>query len=175
MGLIEWKFQGRRAQCSACEAPYAEGERHASVLSIAGDTIAREDLCLACFGARAPYSELFHWFTRHRPDRRRLHLDLATLEQLFLRLSGREEARAMELRYILCLLLMRKRRLKLVRVARDARGESLIVKQPRRTETAEVLVFDFTPERLDEMRQELVRIFEGSEPGEIGAAVAGES
>jgi hypothetical protein len=42
----------------------------------------------------------------------------------------------------------------------------LIVKRPRRPETAEVRVFDFAPDRLEEMRCELVRLFEGSEPGQ---------
>src|SRR6185369_16451260 len=110
--------------------------------------------------------DLFYWFTRHNVDRRRLHLDLATLEQLFLRLEGRAEQKVRELRYVLCLLLMRKRRLKLVRIERGSNGESLLVKRPRRTETSEVFVFDFAPERVDELRRELVGIFEGSEPGQ---------
>ena len=169
MSLIEWKFQERRARCSACDAAYADGERHASVLSIAAEQITREDLCLGCWEKRRAAEDLFFWFTRHRTDRRRLHLDLATLEQLFLQLEGRTETRVRELRYILCLLLMRKRRLKLVRVVRDAEGESLVVKRPRRTETCSVFVFDFAPERLDELRRELVRIFEGGEPSEIAA------
>jgi len=163
MSLIEWKFQERRAQCSACAAAFADGERHASLLAIAAEQITRDDLCLGCWEKRTPGEEIFFWFTRHRTDRRRLHLDLATLEQLFLQLEGRTETRVRELRYILCLLLMRKRRLKLVRVVRDAAGESLVVKRPRRTETCAVFVFDFAPERLDELRRELVRIFEGSE------------
>lgn len=166
MSMIEWKFQGRQAVCSACEAAYAEGQRHVSLLSIAGEELVREDVCLSCWEKRTPAQDLFFWFTRHHADRRRLQLDLSTLEQLFIQLEGRGERQVRELRYVLCLLLMRKRRLKLVRVARGAEGESLIVKRPRRTEGHEVLVFDFAPERVDELRQELVQIFEGSEPGQ---------
>jgi hypothetical protein len=164
--MTEWKFQGRRSDCSACNAAYDAGQRHVSVLSIAGDDLVRDDLCVACWEKRDPAADLFYWFTRHNVDRRRLQLDLATLEQLFLRLEGRSEQKVRELRYVLCLLLMRKRRLKLIRIERGANGESLLVKRPRRTETSEVFVFDFAPERVDELRRELVGIFEGSEPGQ---------
>jgi hypothetical protein len=163
MSLIEWKFQRRQARCSACESGFADGERHVSMLTIGGEEISRRDMCVGCWEKRGPAGDLFFWFTRQRVDRRRLQLDLATLERLFLQLEGRAEPKVRELRYILCLLLMRKRRLKLVRVSRDAEGESLIVRRPRRTEACTVWVFDFTPERVDELRRELIQIFEGSE------------
>jgi hypothetical protein len=173
MSMIEWKFQARQAACSRCEQAYAEGQRHVSVLSIAGQDLVREDVCLGCWEQRRPVLDLFFWFTRHHPGRRRPQMDLATLEQLFLQLEGRTQQTVRELRYVLCLLLMRKRRLKLVRVARGPAGESLVVRRPRRTETQDVFVFDFTPERVDELRRELTRIFEGSEPGQWGEAPAG--
>jgi len=172
MSIIEWKFQGRRAACSACTEAYSEDQRHVSVLAIAGEELTREDVCLACWEKRAPAEDLFFWFTRHRVDRRRMHLDLETLEQLFVQLDGRHERKVRELRYVLCLLLMRKRRLKLVRVERGGDGESLVVKRPRRTDVHEVFVFDFSPERLGELRHELIEIFEGSEPGQWGASAA---
>jgi hypothetical protein len=175
MSLIEWKFQRRQARCRACETGFAEGERHASVLSITGEEIVREDVCVRCWTKREPSQDLFYWFTRQELNRRRFQLDLATLEHLFLQLEAREEPKVRELRYILCLLLMRKRRLKLVRVAREAGVESLIVKRPRRTETCSVVVFDFTPERVDELRRELIEIFEGSEPGQLGSPAAEET
>jgi hypothetical protein len=178
MSTIEWRFQGRRSECGACKAEYAAGERHVSVLSIAGEELLREDLCVSCFEKRDPAASLFYWFTRHHVDRRRLHLDLATLEQLFLRLESRGEQKLRELRYVLCLLLMRKRRLKLVRIERDADGERLLVKRPRRADTCSVFVYDFAPERVDELRQELVAIFDGSEPGqwvEVGEPTTAET
>jgi hypothetical protein len=164
--MIDWKLQRRQEACSACGRAYVPDERHVSSLSIVGDAIVRDDVCVACWDGRARSGDVFHWFTRHRLDRGRLHLDLAALEQLFLRLKSRSEPKLSEMRYVLSLLLMRKRRLKLVRVSRDDGREALIVKRPRRPETFEVMVFDFAPDRLEEMRRELVRIFEGSEPGQ---------
>ncbi len=167
--MSDWKFRRRQGSCSACETRFAEGDRHVSALRIAGEELRREDACLACWNADAANAgagqdDLFHWYTRHHENRRGLQLDLATLEQLFLRLEGRSEPRVREMRYVLCLLLMRKRRLKLDRVLRSEEGESMTVHRPRRKESLSVFVFDFTPERMQALRADLVSLLEGAEP-----------
>lgn len=162
--MSEWRFQRRQGRCQACAKAFEEGERHASVLRVQADTVEREDVCCACQEGRDGSGELFYWFTRHRTDRRKLQLDLGTLEQLFVQLEGRAERGIREMRYVLCLLLMRKRRLKLERVQRGAEGESMLVRRPRRKEGFEVFVFDFSPERRGELRRDLLAVFEGAEP-----------
>ena len=90
-------------------------------------------------------------------------LDLESLEKLFLQLEGRSERAVRELRYLLCLLLMRKRRLKVERVERGADGESFLVKRPRRDARHRVFVFDFDEQRMTELREQLQAIFDGAE------------
>lgn len=167
--MSDWKFRRRQGSCGACEKPFAEDERHASVLSIAGDELRRDDLCAACWQARPEQGELFFWFARHHAGRRGLQLDLGTLEQLFLRLEGRAEPRVRELRYLLALLLLRKRRLRIDRVLREADGEALLVHRPRRQEALRVHVFDFTAERMAALRADLVQLLEGAEPSPAGS------
>jgi hypothetical protein len=136
------------------------------VLSLHGDEFAREDTCVPCFEGRDHKSDVFYWFTRNASDRRGVHLDLATLEQLFVQLESRTEQKLCEVRYLLCLLLMRKRRVKLDRIVRSSEmGESMIVHRPRRQETLHVRVFDFDAARLDELRTELKQIFDGTDFG----------
>jgi hypothetical protein len=169
--MSEWKFRRRQGWCSACETRFADGDRYVSVLSIQADDLAREDRCLACWKDGENRDLLFFWFTRHHASRKGLQLDLATLEQLFLQLEGRTEAQVRELRYVLCLLLMRKRRLKLDRVLRGTadEGESMLVHRPRRKESLRVYVFDFAPERMEVLRGDLVRLLEGAEPEPAGS------
>jgi hypothetical protein len=166
--MSEWKFRRRQGWCSACESRFADGDRYVSVLSIEGEDLSREDRCLACWNDGKNSAPLFFWYTRHHANRRGLQLDLATLEQLFLQLEGRTEAQVRELRYVLCLLLMRKRRLKLDRVLRGSAddGESMLVHRPRRKESLRVFVFDFAPERMEVLRADLVRLLEGAEPAQ---------
>ncbi len=164
--MTDWKLKSRRSSCTTCETAFVAGARHASVLSLSGDEFAREDTCVPCFEARDHQGDVFYWFTRHAADRRAVQLDLATLEQLFVQLESRTEQKLCEVRYLLCLLLMRKRRVKLDRIVRggDA-GESMIVHRPRRQESLHVRVFDFDAPRLAELRTELRQIFDGTDFG----------
>jgi hypothetical protein len=181
---MDWKIEKRRVECRQCERAFEEGERHVSPLAIGEAGLSRADRCLDCWRARdeepAESSEeqrLFWWFTRHQADRKKsVQLDLETLERLFLELEGHEERAVRELRYLLCLLLMRKRRLKVERVDRDREGDAFVVKRPRREERYRVFVFDFAPERLDELRTQLQAIFDGAEPeaADLTGAASGD-
>ncbi len=169
--MTDWKFTKRGAQCSQCSRPFNEGEPHVSSLAVEGEAVARVDACLACWKRRAGADDLFWWRTRHTDDKPRgLALNLEALEALFFALGSREQTSLRELRYVLCLILMRKRRLRIERVGRSARGEVLVVSRPRRDEIHEVDVFDFTPEKIDELRSRLQDVFE---QGDLAAPEVG--
>jgi hypothetical protein len=162
--MSEWKFRRRQGECGSCQKRFGDGERHVSSLAIVGEDLQRADHCLACFTGIGEADQFFWWHTRHHAGKRGLQLDLGTLEQLFLQLEGRAEPRVRELRYVLCLLLMRKRRVKLDRVVRGGDGEAMIVHRPRRKEALRVYVFDFQPERLEALKSDLLGLLEGAEP-----------
>jgi hypothetical protein len=167
----DWKITRRHDVCSGCEAQFDEGALLWSLVHVADGELAREDLCRSCFEGRATAEadEVVWWRTKNRAERKRgLQLDLEALEALFLALEDRTEQKMRELRYLLCLILMRKRRLKVVRVLRDAEGEAFTLRRPRRSEELKVFVFELGPERQDELRGELLRIFD--EPG-LGGAI----
>lgn len=108
--------------------------------------------------------EIFWWRTRHQGSKKRsVQLDLASLERLFIQLEGREDRKVRELRYVLCLLLMRKRRVKVMKIERSPEGESFLVKRPRIDQLYRVWVFDFDAERMEEVRAQLQAIFDGAE------------
>jgi hypothetical protein len=176
--MAEWKIQRKQGVCGSCERAFDEGEQHFSVLSITDGELARDDLCPACFASRDDSGSLLWWRTRHTVQRdKRLRLNFEALEALFLRLGEATEPKLLELRYVLCLLLMRKRRLKVRRIERAAQGDCFVVARPRRAEEQRVFAFDFTPERLDELRAELSALFEGAEEGALAGEVeaAGEA
>ncbi len=164
--MTEWKLRTRQSACSTCASAFVAGGQYVSVLSLRGEDFAREDTCVTCFEARDHGVDLFYWFTRHATDRRAIQLDLGTLEQLFVQLESRSEQKLCEVRYLLCLLLMRKRRVKLERIVRGGEtGEWMIVRRPRRQESLAVRVFDFDVERLSELRTELRHLFDGTDFG----------
>lgn len=149
-----------------------DGERHASLLTVSSEELERQDLCGECWDAHEESEQdLFWWFTRHELGRKKtLSLDLPSMERLFLQLGKRDEEPLRELHYLLALMLMRKRRLKLLKVLRGAEGESMIVGRPRRTETHEVWVREFEPDRMDELRGRLMELIDGAPAEEEGEA-----
>lgn len=162
--MNQWNVTKRAPVCGACQRAFEDGEAHISALLLSGEDIAREDACLACWRASAAQAERIWWRTRHSSSKRPgIALNLAALEALFVRLEGRQEVALRELRYVLCLILMRKRRLKIERVARDERGEGLIVLRPRIKDSFWVAVFDFSAEKIDALRERLQEVFEGAE------------
>lgn len=163
--MADWKIHRKHDTCTACDRPFEEGEALYSLLRITEEGLAREDRCGSCFreaNEGDPDAPIW-WRTRRRAEgSKRLSVDFEAVEGLFLALEGRPEERLRELRYLLSLLLMRKRRLKLVRVKRRADDEVMVVRRPRRKDELEVEVFDLTAERAGELRAELEGLFEGA-------------
>ncbi len=161
--MNDWRIHRHEELCSACARAFLEGEPFFSVLAFEGESLRREDRCQVCFASRSPGEDLVFWRTSHHTDRRaRLAVDFEALEELFLALEGREEERFRELRYLLALLLLRKKRLKLVGVTRHEGGETMSLRRPRRTEEHEVAVFELDGERSRFLKEGLARIFEGA-------------
>lgn len=157
----------RRDVCEPCRAAAPDGETLAERVRVALEVEASGDRAAGAPQAgdgESPFA-LYWWSTRHRRDRRAtVQLDLDTIERLFLDLEGRAGEKLRELRYLLCLLLMRKRRVKLDAVRRGPDGEALLVHRPRREERLVVFVHDFGPERMEELRVRLQALLEGVEP-----------
>ena len=170
--MADWQIARKAGACGACERSFEEDEPHLSLLYLSGEEPARSDVCQSCFAERseagADDGDLWWWRTRFRTAKKRgLALNLEAIEGLFMALEERarsaETSTLSELRYILCLILMRKRRLKIERIVRAKDGEAMLVRRPRRKESLRVAVHDFTPERTDQLRGKLVRLFDGDD------------
>jgi len=161
--VTDWRIHRREVLCGACQRPFGDGEALYSLLHLAAEPLRREDRCERCFVDPGVVEGLLFWRTHHVQDgSRRLAVDFDAIEELFVALESRKEPRSMELRYLLTLLLLRKKRLKLVGVRRGEAGETMCVRRPRRTEEYEVAVFELDGERAQALRADLARIFEGA-------------
>lgn len=161
--MSDWRIHRREPRCTGCERLFQEGETFFSLIFFEEDRLRREDRCPACFQEPRPAGDLFFWRTRHQADRRaRFAVDFEAIEELFVSLDGRREEGLRELRYLLSLLLLRKKRLKLVGVRRNEGGETLCLRRPRRTEEFEVQVFQLDSERALVLKAELARVFDGA-------------
>lgn len=174
----DWRIGRQRGQCAACERAFEPGQGHYSSLSAGTDGFARADHCTSCFEAGSGASAPVWWRTRHQEQARRLKLDLESLEALFFALEPRVEPEWVELRALLALLLLRKRRLKLERIARQGEQEWLVLRRPRRSEELLARVVDLTPERQQALAGQLARVFDGEalsfDPAESASPTAAD-
>lgn len=176
-----WSISRRTGTCAASGRAFEDGERHVSLLRVAEGVLERVDLSMDAWreeqqriAAEGGGEPLLFWTTRHAVEARKtVQLDLDSLDRLFLQLEGRPEREVRELRYVLCLLLMRKRRVKVERVVRKDGEESFLVKRPRDDQRYTVYVYDFEPEQLDALRAQLQAVFDGAE-GPHGVRLVGE-
>ena len=159
--MSDWKIRRLRGECAKCERAFeTDGERILTQVRLDGDDVVREDHHPECW--EEPADAIFWWATRFAVKAKStLALDFELIERLFFQLEGRSEDKIRELRYLLCLMLMRKRRLKLVKVHRGKEGEAMLVRQPRRKQEWRVFVCDFEPERIDVLRGELASLLDG--------------
>ncbi len=168
--MSDWKIRRLRGECAKCERAFeTDGERLLTQVRFVDEELVREDFHPECW--EEPSDAIYWWATRREVQgKKTLALDFELIERLFFQLEERSEDKIRELRYLLCLMLMRKRRLKLVRVQRGPEGEAMLLRRPRRKEECRVFVYDFDPERLDVLRGELATLLDGDFEGEDEAA-----
>ncbi len=133
----EYKIGARSRRCQACSREFGIGDEYLSTVveTAEEDRLSRQDFCPACWKPEAqPYFSF--WKTRvpepESADRKGPPLvDLARLMQLFEHLAESPDEQARRFRYVLALVLMRKRRLRVVesRRGRGGKGDVLTLRE----------------------------------------------
>lgn len=114
MAVTDWEIGKTTLVCSASGREFAEGEEIFSALYDEGERFVRRDYGTDCWPPADLEGVFSFWKTRiprHDAAVRRFVDDDVILD-FFRRLAGHEEARKRDFRYVLALLLMRKKVLK---------------------------------------------------------------
>ena len=133
----EYKIGAPSRHCHACERVFVVADEYYSAVveTAQEDHLARQDFCPGCWKPEAgPY---FSFWKARVPEpeqsaqRGPRLVDFGRLLQLFEHLAGSPDERAQRFRYVLALVLMRKRRLKVVESRRlsGGRGEQLTLRE----------------------------------------------
>jgi hypothetical protein len=169
-----WKIGRRAPGCSACGSPFEDGAAVFSAL-VLEPAIARVDRCGGCHRGRERSDAEILWRTRHRASPRRARVDLAALVEIFRGLLGREDEKAGDLRYLVALLLLRHRKLRLVATRSRGGRDVLVVAFARQRAEHAVHVSELPAEALDRLRGELLALLEGSSEGRTEGRSEGEA
>ena len=111
--MADWQVYKPLGQCSATGEPIASGEEYYGALIETPEGFERRDYCVAYWEKEKP--EVFcYWKTRlpHPEQKKQIFVDDNMLMAFFERLAEETEPEKMNFRYVLALVLMRKRRLK---------------------------------------------------------------
>lgn len=128
--MEDWKIQRDKQRCEKPGCPLAGRKEFFAVLEL--PSCVRRDLCQECFSELETHSQStpIFWRGRRREDgKREIVLDLATLRQMFDRLAEEPSEQGRALRYLVALLLLRKRVLKMVdpKTAEEEAADLLVI------------------------------------------------
>ena len=153
-----WKLPAGADLCACCERPLAEGELVTVCLRFAEGGPYREDRCEACGGV-VEGGDVVFWRSR-RPEQggRRPVVDYELLHEIFDVLRARTDVSSRRLAYLVGLVLVRKKVLRLRTFEVRAGREVMVVSRGKDGPPFEVPAPPLTAEDMVEVRDQLARL-----------------
>jgi len=120
----QWEVERPKGQCAATGRVFEEGEEFYTVLFEDGDSFKRVDYCLDAWEG-SPEGAYCHFKTRVpvKEKRKKLLVDNELLVNFFVRLANDTQPVRVHFRFVIALILMRKRRLRYERSVVDGGAE----------------------------------------------------
>lgn len=120
---MEWTVSSSGSACATCGRPFGEREEYWSALFNDGSGFARKDFCGACWTGSLE-GVFSHWRTRSKkkPAPPKRFVDDGVLLDFFQRLCESDDPARAKFRFIMAVLLLRKRLLKERGRHRDEKG-----------------------------------------------------
>jgi hypothetical protein len=127
--VIDYQIQPNTRRCSVSGRELQPGERYYGVLLEEGGKFVRKDFSVEAWQG-APEGAFSFWMGRLAPpqSKRRPPIDDEMLMECFQRLEGQLEPNRIRFRYVVALLLMRRRRLRFEETQRDGGQEILLLR-----------------------------------------------
>ena len=160
-----WRIPARAEQCSGCQTTLAVGDDVTVLLRMGDEGPTRDDLCEDCGAALESSGENVYW---RRPLRESEAaspvVDYALLREMFDRMLQRTEPVYQRLSYLVGLVLLRKRHLRLKGFeVRDGREVMVVVRGAGQPEM-EVPAPHLSADELVETREQLTRLLAADLP-----------
>jgi len=158
---VDWKIEKSQLRCGGCEAGFEEEADYFSALEDTGTEFVRKDFCPNCWPGQHEAGHFFSFWKARVPRKeepRRLLVDNSILFQCFLRISDQDQRR--HFRYLLALILTRKKVLRFQTIRREGGQEFWVLRYPKEGLTFEVLNPKLTPEELEQTKAELNEILQ---------------
>lgn len=168
--LLDFDVTPCSRQCAVSGRTLLPGETYFSTLSLQPGGTVRQDYSAAEW--RGPAEGAIAWWRSQMAESDSSRPKLApqdVLLNLFTELAQRPDEA--EFRYVLGLLLVRRRIVKLEETRRDGGDEVLVLDCPRRNEQYEVRVTPPAPERTEQLQQRMVELLYGGDARSTGCGM----
>jgi hypothetical protein len=163
---MDWKIERIRDRCAACSAPFAHDQQVVSAVDLdAAGHVARRDLCVAC--GPKPGSRSIWWETRFQqqaPKRKKVDFDrLLRIFEAWQKNPPADPEDGGALLYLITLLLVRKRFLRMVDLVTEEGREYLRLRKPGAAEQWYLAPAPLlTPADLPPLRARLEELIDGT-------------
>jgi hypothetical protein len=173
--MTEWDIQPRSPACTACRQPFADKQPYHTLLSFGGAGYERRDLCGGCFRSAPRQGVLSYWQGEYRlpapPPPEPIQKD--TAEMLLRKLCESNDPSQAAAKYILAVMLERKRILRHRDTTHGEDGMDLMVYE--HAQTGESFLVPDPHLRLDELAHVREQVAELLGPKRNGADPSGGS
>jgi len=151
--MTEWDIQNRSHACTGCRQAFADKQAYHTLLSFGADGYQRQDLCATCYGQAGREGVLSYWQGEYKvpppPPPEAIQKD--TAETMLRKLVASTDPAHAGARYILAVMLERKRILKHRDTTQDAAGNDLLVYE--HGQTGESFTVPDPQLRLDQLQE----------------------
>jgi hypothetical protein len=147
-------------QCAGCSQLLAPGAEYVATIVATPEGLVRQDRCPAC--ASAPAQNVFSFWRGKRPALKSgalPRLDFDSLLELLRRLDGRDDVASQRLRWIVAILLLRRRLVQITSRAVTDGVETLEVKPKHDDRTFQVRDPKLSAEDFESLHDDLSKIF----------------
>jgi hypothetical protein len=177
---MDYSIRRSSDRCGACAHAFEVHEALYSTVRLESEEPARRDYCVECFQAlpRDPSVEFAFWRTRRTADgRARRAIDFNSLRDLFFRMAEQHGDEYRKLCYLLGLVLIRKRFVRLEEFVTEDGRDFLVVSTPHRPEALRLEAPSLMPSEFGELRDKLRALLDidFEDEGGVSASPAPES
>ena len=156
---MAYKVKKGAKGCSRCESAFVPEREFHSALFDEGKDWRREDFCGSCWSGR-PDASFCHWKTRFQPEEKRPVFDQDRVLTVFDHVSEAESPSRNRLRYLVALMLVRKRVFRLLGTSKVAEREEIRVHCPDRETEYRVHDPGFSADEIEAAQTELADLLD---------------
>lgn len=157
--MTDYQIQNNTRRCTISGRELQPGEKYFSVLFDEQGTFVRRDYSAECWSG--PPEGAYSFWSGKLPQEqgaRRAPIDDEMLFECLRRMDGETEPAKIKFRYVLALLLMRRKKLKLVEAHREGDHDVLTLQSPQRGERVTVIDPQLSDEEMNAVQDEVFEV-----------------